>query len=80
MLLTVHIQPNAKKNEIVKWLDEDTVKIKIAAPAIEGKANTALVQFLADHYVVAKSRVRIVRGLSTKMKQVEIESPIAPRS
>jgi len=72
MIITVHVQPNAKKSEIVKWLDEDTVKIKIAAPAIEGKANYELICFLADHFSIAKSKIKIVRGLTTRMKQIEI--------
>jgi len=74
MLLTVHIQPNAKKNEIVKWLDETTVKIKIAAPAKEGKANKELIDFLAKTWKVSKSSVEIVRGTTTKMKQITIYS------
>ncbi len=72
MLLTVHVQPNAKKAEIVKWLDEDTVKIKISAPAVDGKANAALVDLLADYYDIPRSSVQIVRGLTARMKQVEI--------
>jgi uncharacterized protein (TIGR00251 family) len=72
MLLTVHVQPNAKKTEIVKWLDEDTVKIKVAAPAVEGKANIALVDFLSDYYDISRSKIQIVRGLTARMKQVEI--------
>ncbi len=72
MILTVHIQPNAKKSEIVKWLDEDTIKIKIAAPAVDGKANQALIEFLAEHFAKPKSSIRIVRGLTTRMKQIQI--------
>ncbi|MEK7105066.1 MAG: DUF167 domain-containing protein [Patescibacteria group bacterium] len=72
MLLTVHVQPNAKTSAIVKWLDEDTVKIKIAAPAVDGKANLALVEFLAEYFNKPKSQVVIVRGLTARMKQVRI--------
>ncbi len=71
MLLTVHITPNAKKNEI-KWLDEDTVKVKITAPAVDGKANKALVEFLSEELKVAKSQIEIVRGLTARMKQVRV--------
>lgn len=72
MLLTVHLQPNAKKNEIVAWLDDDTIKVKIAAPAVEGKANKALIEFLSEEFDIAKSKITIVRGLTARMKQVEI--------
>lgn len=71
MLLTVHVTPNAKQNTI-EWLDEDTVKVRLTAPAVEGKANKALIEFLAEHFDLPKSKIRIVRGLTTKMKHVEI--------
>ena len=71
MLLTVHVSPNAKQKSI-EWLDEDTVKVRITAPAVDGKANKALIEFLAEHFDVRKSKIQIVRGLTTRMKQVEI--------
>ncbi|MEK9131129.1 MAG: DUF167 domain-containing protein [Patescibacteria group bacterium] len=71
MLLTVYVTPNAKKNEI-KWLDEDTVKIKLTAPAVDGKANKALIIFLSDALDVPKSKIEIVRGLTARMKQVRV--------
>lgn len=71
MLLTVHVTPNAKRNEI-KWLDEDTVKIKLTAPAVDGKANKALVDFLSEQLDVSKSKIQIVRGLTARMKQVRV--------
>jgi uncharacterized protein (TIGR00251 family) len=72
MILTVHAKPGARATKIVDWLDDTTVVIAVAAPANEGKANAVLVAFLADHYGVAKSRVRIVRGATTRMKHLEI--------
>ncbi len=48
--LLVQIQPGAKKNEIVGWIknefDQDVLKVRIAAPPVEGKANEELVRFL----------------------------------
>lgn len=76
MILTVHTHPNAKKNEL-EWVDEDTVKVRIAAPATEGRANRALVEFLAEHFGVSKSRIRLIRGLATRMKQVEIDAQVS---
>ena len=72
MILTVHVQPNAKVTEIVKWLDADTVKIKIAAPATVGKANQALIEFLSKHFGLPKSRIELVRGASARLKQINI--------
>ncbi len=72
MLLTVHVKPNARQSAITKRLDDNTLVVSLAAPAREGKANEELVAFLADAYGVSKSRVRIVRGATTRMKHVEI--------
>ncbi len=72
MLLTCHVTPNAKRNELT-WLDEDTVKVKITAPAVDGKANKALVDFLAEELKVKKASITIVRGLTARMKQVNVE-------
>lgn len=72
MILTVHTTPNAKKTEITGWLDDNTVKIKIAALPREGKANKELIRFLAEFYKKPKSTIKIVRGATTKIKQVKI--------
>lgn len=72
MLLTVHVKPNARESKITKRLDETTLVVSLAAPAREGKANEELVAFLALEYGVSKSRVRIVRGATTRIKHVEI--------
>lgn len=71
MILTIHIHPNAKQNSI-EWIDADTAKVRIAAPATEGKANKALIEFLSETLSVPKSRLKIVRGLTARMKQVEV--------
>ena len=72
MLLTIHATPNAKKTEITGWLDDNTVKIKIAAPPRDGKANQELIRFLAEYYKKPKSSIKIVRGVMTRIKQVEV--------
>lgn len=72
MILTVHVKPNARETKITKRLDDTTIVVSLAAPAREGKANEALIEFLAGEYGVAKSRVRMVRGMTTRIKHVEI--------
>ena len=47
--------------------------MRLAAPAVEGKANEALVEFLAAHYGVPKRSVRIAAGLRSRRKRVVIE-------
>ncbi|KQV53757.1 MULTISPECIES: DUF167 domain-containing protein [unclassified Duganella] len=69
--LAVQIQPNAKKTEVVGVL-EDVLKIKLAAPPIEGKANEALVKWLAGALGVSRSAVTLTHGQTNKKKLLEV--------
>jgi uncharacterized protein (TIGR00251 family) len=69
--LAVQIQPNAKKTEVVGLLD-DALKIKLAAQPIEGKANDALVRFLADALALPRSAITLTHGHTNKKKLLEI--------
>ncbi len=69
--ITVRIVPNASKTELVSR-EAGVWKIRVAASAVEGKANEALVSFLADEFDCAPSRIAIVRGHTGKTKIVEI--------
>ncbi|HKU70599.1 MAG TPA: DUF167 domain-containing protein [Burkholderiales bacterium] len=69
--VTLHVQPGARKNEFV-GLHGDALKVKIAAPAVDNKANSALVEFLAGSLGVPKSAVAIRQGATGRRKVVEI--------
>ena len=71
--LTVQITPNAKKSEVVGVLG-DALKIKLQAQPIEGKANEALVRFLARALNVPRSIVTIAQGQTSRRKSIEIKS------
>ncbi len=71
MILELHVQPGARVSEFAGRHGE-RVKVRLAARAVEGKANEALIEFLAAHYGVAKRDVRIVAGLKSRRKRVEI--------
>ena len=71
--IAVQITPNAKKTEVIGVLD-DALKLKLQAQPIEGKANEALVKFLAGVLSVPKSAVTITHGLTSKRKLVEVGS------
>ena len=72
MVLELHVQPGASRSEFAGRHGE-RIKVRLAARAIDGKANDALVEFLAAHYGVAKRNVRIVAGLKSRRKRVVIE-------
>ncbi|WP_426339701.1 DUF167 domain-containing protein [Pseudoduganella sp. S-14] len=69
--LAVQIQANAKKTEVVGVLD-DALKIKLAAQPIEGKANEALVKWLAGALGVSRSAVTLTHGQTNKKKLLEV--------
>lgn len=71
--LAVQITPNAKKTEVVGVLD-DALKLKLQAQPIEGKANEALVKFLAKTLDVPRSAVTITHGQTSKKKLIEVVS------
>jgi uncharacterized protein (TIGR00251 family) len=69
--LTLHVQPNARKNCIV-GLHGDALKVRIAAPAVDNKANAELVEFLSGTLGIPKSAIAIRRGATGRRKVVEI--------
>src|SRR5580693_8796703 len=69
--LTVRVQPRASKDEITGAM-EGALKVRLCAPAVENRANEALVEFLADLLKTAKSAVRIQSGEHSRTKRVEI--------
>lgn len=71
MILDLHVQPGARTSEFAGQYGE-RIKVRLAARAVDGKANEALIEFLAAHYGVARRDVRIVAGLKSRQKRVEI--------
>jgi uncharacterized protein (TIGR00251 family) len=73
-VLTLHVQPGASRTEYA-GLHGDAHKIRLAAPAVDGRANEALIAFLAAAFGVAKRDVTIASGASGRRKIVRISSP-----
>jgi len=69
--LTLHIQPGAKKTEVA-GLYGDALKIRLAAPPVDGKANAALLAFVADRLGLAKSAVVLKSGQTSRRKVLEV--------
>lgn len=70
--LTLHIQPGAKKTEFA-GLHGDALKIRLSAPPVDGKANEALIRFIADTLGLAKSAVSLKSGQTSRRKVVEVQ-------
>ena len=71
VVISVRVQPRASKDEIAGTMD-GALKIRLRAPALENRANEALVEFLADLLKTSKSAVRIQSGAQSRIKRVEI--------
>ena len=70
--LTLHIQPGAKKTEFA-GLHGDALKIRLAAPPVDGKANDALIKFVAETLKLPKSAVNLKSGQTSRRKVLEVQ-------
>lgn len=78
--LTLHVQPGAKRTEI-SGLHGEALKIRLAAPPIEGRANEALLRFVADTFDVPMRQVELKQGGQSRHKVVMVTgSKVAPES
>lgn len=66
------MQPGAKRSEFAGRHGE-RIKLRLAAPPVEGKANAALIEFLAEYFGVPRRNVTIVSGVKSRSKRVSIE-------
>ncbi|MBS1210939.1 MAG: YggU family protein [Proteobacteria bacterium] len=77
LTLSLHVQPGAKRTEFA-GLHGEALKIRLAAPPVDGKANICLQAFLAKFLGVPKSAVSLLAGESSRQKIVRIEGAAAP--
>jgi uncharacterized protein len=68
----LHVQPAAKRSEFA-GMHGERIKLRLAAPPVDGKANAALIEFLADYFGVPRRNVTIVSGVKSRSKRVAIE-------
>ncbi|MDF1499843.1 MAG: DUF167 domain-containing protein [Anaerolineales bacterium] len=78
--LTIRVTPRANKTEIGGVLDDGTLRIRLAAPPVEGKANQALVVFLAEVLGVRKNKIEIVAGERGRDKIISVIGIRAPEA
>jgi uncharacterized protein (TIGR00251 family) len=70
--LAIKAIPNAPRSEVVGWLG-DALKIKVHAPPVEGRANDALCEFLADSLRLPRRAVTVLRGDTSRQKLLRID-------
>jgi uncharacterized protein len=71
LFISVHAQPGAKRTEVA-GLHGEALKIRVAAPALEDRANEALIEFVAKRLGVARRDVTIASGEKSREKRLEI--------
>ena len=69
----VRVQPRASKNEFA-GVQNGALRVRLHAPPVDGAANAALVEFLADELGIPRRLVRIVSGFGSRNKVVEVDS------
>lgn len=74
LLLELKLQPGASRSEF-SGLHGDHLKLRIHAPAVDGKANSTLIAFLAEAFGAAKQQIRIERGELSRIKSLRIRAP-----
>jgi len=71
MRLNIRVVPKAKHDKVV--VEPDRLKVYLTAPPVEGKANEALIEVLAEHFGIKRRQITIVLGAKSKDKVVEIK-------
>ncbi|MBU1237088.1 MAG: YggU family protein [Gammaproteobacteria bacterium] len=71
VVLTLHVQPGAKRTEIA-GVHGEALKVRLGAPPVDGKANDCLIAYLAERFGMPKSRVVLESGLTSRSKRVRI--------
>lgn len=77
IILKVYLQPKSSKNEVVGPY-RDGIKVRVTATPIEGKANEALIRFLAKEFGISSSCIEILKGRHAREKTLRI-SGVAPQ-
>ena len=74
LILYIQTQPRASKDEIV-GPQGDSLKIRITAPPVDGKANQHLLKFLAKTFRVARTNITLLKGNNSRIKCLSIKQP-----
>lgn len=73
--LAVSVQPNAKRTA-ADGLHDDTLRVRLCAPPVDGKANQLLIDWLAGELGLPKRAVQLVRGETSRRKWLAIDAPL----
>jgi hypothetical protein len=72
--LALHVVPNSA-HTVCEGLHDGALRVRLTAPAVDGQANAALVQWLARELQLTRRAVRVLRGGAARRKQVQVDAP-----
>ena len=75
IVLDLSISPNAKRTELVGWHD-GALRVRLAAPPVDGAANDTLRRWLADELKLTLARIELLRGASGRRKQLALDTNV----
>ncbi len=75
LVLALHVQPGAKRTEVA-GMHGDALRVRLAAPPVEGRANEALLRFLSEAFGVPLRQVTLLQGQTSRRKRVRIDAPV----
>jgi uncharacterized protein YggU (UPF0235/DUF167 family) len=71
--VTVKVKPGSKKGPLVETSDDGSLTVFLQQRAVDGAANDGLIEVLAKHYGVSKSRITIEAGFTSRIKRVDVD-------
>jgi uncharacterized protein len=73
ILIDVKVEPRSSRKQISGIMDDTVLKVKLTAPPVDGSANEQLIELISEATGAKKTQIRIIRGLTSKRKTVEIK-------
>lgn len=73
MILTILVKANSKKGAVLEEIKENNFVAYIRQPAVDNRANQALIKLISEKYKVSKTKIKITKGLKSKHKYIDIE-------
>jgi uncharacterized protein (TIGR00251 family) len=71
-VVVVRVKPGSRKGPLVEDADDGDLTIYVREPAVEGKANEAVVKLLAKHLGVPRSRIELISGTTSRVKRFRV--------
>ncbi|WP_410506062.1 DUF167 domain-containing protein [Mycolicibacterium mucogenicum] len=72
-MISVRVKPGSRKGPLVETNEDGSLTVYVREQAVDGKANTAVIRVLAEHFAVPKSRVQLVSGAAARIKRFRID-------